>query len=715
MNDTSNLGVNNTGVNTNPVPNMNPMPAGGVNPSVPAQQPAQVNPGVAMPSPAVSVPQQPVASPSVQVPVQPQVAPTPVAPQAPTTPEQAPDNSNVQIQMSSGISASTIMEEPKKDSKRDKNANKVVNDGEESSDDLTGQNANRAPIMVVVIFFAFLLAAFIYYYIIMTPTKVYSKAFDNIFNGIKENIRSIKDSDKNKFKIDLGFDLDTNQEAVDKYAPQLGKVDYIDNDYLEGIINIDKKKNDIKVTLRSEKRLDNLKKLGLEDMIEDSSKETQEMLDFSIYMVDGQTYIGPIDYINYNDIKEFGTRKIQIPKPIKLDIFEMIGGGESNFNTDIFDIEKIESIYTLLEMTKDKVIGTLEEKELSRSIGVARIGGTTAIALKSSAYVEKDKIKHIHEILFDDALADKTEHANDKDFKVIDELMLITGASREEIIDKLKELRKRDSLIDKVEVNLYMNLANTELISLYVRVDEKYTFQIDYLNGYYQFHIDIVNDKKQKAFVIDATYDEVNGIVDGLGYIENDNTIVGVKFDYKRTLNKEGRKTGNSLIFKFYNNDTFRNEKEEEKIPLAILKCNLEVYDDPETTDDDSLNFNLEEDVKTAAQGIGRYGSDLNKFKTHFISHIDFLVDHLLYNKGDAAANRKKLGDETGEIKDNDTKVEETKPTETETKEETSSTETETTETGTTTTEENTTTEETTSTETTTTENSENAENGTPE
>ena len=31
-----------------------------------------------------------------------------------------------------------------------------------------------------------------------------------------------------------------------------------------------------------------------------------------------------------------------------------------------------------------------------------------------------------------------------------------------EIIDELKELRKRDSLIDKVEVNLYMNLANTK-------------------------------------------------------------------------------------------------------------------------------------------------------------------------------------------------------------------------------------------------------------
>lgn len=728
MNDTSNVGVNSTGVSGTPVQNTNPMPAGGINPSTPVANTAQVNTGVAMPSPAVSVPQQPVVQPQIApvaspqpvsqvtpevaptTPVAapaptPQVAPTPVAPApqvAPTVETAAPVDSNVQIQMSSNISAASIMEEPKKETKRDKNANKVVTDGEDDTDALTNQNVNRAPIMVVVIFMFFLSAAFIYYYIIMTPYKVYQNAFDNIFNGIHEAIDSYRNTEKEKFKIDLGFDLDTEQKAIEKYASQMEAVDYIDNDYLEGIISLDRKKNDLKVTLRSEKKVENLKKLGLDELIEDTSKTNQKMLDFTVYFVDGQTYIGPIDYINYNNIKSFGTKKIEIPKPIKLDLIDMILGGDKSINTNMFDIDKIEAIYTLLNMTKNKVIDAMDDSEVSRSIGVARIGGTTAVALKSNADVGKEKIGKIHKTLFGDALADKEEEVDGERFKVIDKLMFITGLSREEIVEKLKEFNERDQLIDRVEVKLHMNLANTQLISLWFRVDEKYTFQVSYLNGYYIFHIDIENNGKQ-TFGIDATYDEVNGIVDGLGFIDNDNTLLGVKFDYNRKLNSEGRKSGNSLVFKFYNNDTFKLD-EAQQLPLAVLNCSMDIYDDIENDKEEALKFNLEEEV-AGASGIGRYGTDLNKFKSNFISHIDFLVDHLLYNKGDAAKNRKKLGDSGEEIKNEETKPAETEATTTETEtkvEETKSTE-------------NTETTAETKTEETSTENNTNVDNGTPE
>ena len=247
-----------------------------------------------------------------------------------------------------------------------------------------------------------------------------------------------------------------------------------------------------------------------------------------------------------------------------------------------------------------------------------------------------------------------------------------------------------------------MNLANTQLISLWFRVDEKYTFQVSYLNGYYIFHIDIENNGKQ-TFGIDATYDEVNGIVDGLGFIDNDNTLLGVKFDYNRKLNSEGRKSGNSLVFKFYNNDTFKLD-EAQQLPLAVLNCSMDIYDDIENDKEEALKFNLEEEV-AGASGIGRYGTDLNKFKSNFISHIDFLVDHLLYNKGDAAKNRKKLGDSGEEIKNEETKPAETEATTTETEtkvEETKSTE-------------NTETTAETKTEETSTENNTNVDNGTPE
>ena len=107
-----------------------------------------------------------------------------------------------------------------------------------------------------------------------------------------------------------------------------------------------------------------------------------------------------------------------------------------------------------------------------------------------------------------------------------------------------------------------MNLANTQLISLDVTVDNKYHAELSLLNGYYtmRFYINADNreDKEDKLFDIQATYDNDNGIVDGVGYIHaNDdkksiNTYIIVDFYYKRREDESGKKDGNELILTFY-------------------------------------------------------------------------------------------------------------------------------------------------------------------
>ena len=308
----------------------------------------------------------------------------------------------------------------------------------------------------------------------------------------------------------------------------------------------------------------------------------------------------------------------------------MIFGEDSVINSNMFDIDRVQSIFNIAELLKTKILAVLDEKELSRTINVKKIGGTTAVVLKSSANVGKEKISSIHKDLFSSAINDKTEDLNGKHINIINEIMLITGLEREEVINRLKELYEKDSLVDKVEVDLYMNLANTELIAFNIRIDEKYSINVSHLNEYYQVNASMVNGNK-KEFNLNASYNQVKGTVDGLVVIDNDNTNTGILIDYDGAVTKDSIK--NTLVLELYNNETY---KEDNKEPLAKLNCSMNIIDS---------EVDFESEVNESTEIDETNINSLLKFKNNILSHIDYVIDHALYNKGNSASKRKMIND----------------------------------------------------------------------
>lgn len=650
---------------------------------------------VSNPMPTVQVPQEQVANPittpvdsNIQnqvvnqisvmqtptevVPAQPMPAITPVetniAPVVPTINEE----SKVEIQMTdkATIDAQDAKEEKKKEKKE-----KVVknNSDDDDDDEIIVNKTNKSPIVMVVIFALLLLVIFLYYFVAMTPESVFDSAIDDIFNNVDSIISGVTNSKSDRMKFDLGFNLDTEQsEFADSKEQE--PIDYIDNDFIEGIINLDLRKQDIKVTLKSNKRTENFKKLGITNRVKiDESKDTQEMLDFSIYSVDDKMYIGPIDYINYNDIDNFGTERIVVDKKIQVDLFETILKAENEFS---FNFDRISSILKVMSITANRVTSDIDNSELKRTIAFKKVGDTTAIALKVTSDVNHKRIVELYQKILGDYYQNKGEvYVNSdgvkEDINIIQTLATATGYSEEYIKNWLFYLiNEREVATQNVKVDLYMNLANTKLISLNVNIDDKYIFSLDHLNGYYSFHIEIIENVGQEdqhdLFLIDASYNINDGIVDGLGILDNDNTYLAVKFDYNREETTSGKKTGNNLILRFYKNKTYENEDESQRKPFAKLDCKLEIFDS-QTDLTDSTKFDIESEVKDAwaipysinLQGVPKSSVEnlneitlteainLLKFENNFISHIQFLVDHLLYNKEGALTRKKNAANET--------------------------------------------------------------------
>lgn len=464
----------------------------------------------------------------------------------------------------------------------------------------------------------------------------------------------------------------------------------------------------------------NISDSKLKDMIEkgkqsikskniNSKDEYTKMLDFNFYSVgveeenengkkelQHKLFIGPIQYVNYNDLESYkddpeGVQLLNVNNVIAdMDdsIKDKLSGIISldNSSTDpkmktfveefnkngglSLTYETINALVNIAEITKDKVVDIIQNDELSRSLAIKKVGDTTTIALKAHSLVNHERIAEIYKEGFKDFYDNKNNKLNGKDADILDEFSKVFGVDKE-IIQKnlMAYLKDRDVVTDSVEVNLYMNLANTDLISLDVCIDKKYYVEISLLNGYYQFKIytataeEIENGKDvrdagtKKVLDIEAVYDRSNGIVNGRGIIDNDNTYQVVTFDYERTV-EEGKKVGNNLVLGFYTNDTYKFNDESKRKPYCLLRCDLTIFDSTNTDsveDMEKTSFNLKEEVtykstdenddratvvsfgNITKKKNGYSGGDIsNKFLGSFSGHVAYLFDHLLYNKIDA-------------------------------------------------------------------------------
>ena len=257
-----------------------------------------------------------------------------------------------------------------------------------------------------------------------------------------------------------------------------------------------------------------------------------------------------------------------------------------------------------------------------------------------------------------------------------------------------------------------MNLANTELVSVDVNVADEYYAQIDYLSGYYsiQFTEYQKSDKNKKVFSIEAMYDSTNGIVEGEGFIDNNDTYIKVLFNYNRVVGTKGNKTGNNLVLKF--------SPLESGEPFAILNCSLDILTGENAdikelenfvNNDGTLNTKFtkenvyaipnvkasvvnrtphfremtltEEDIPRTTIELDKLkgemplleAADLLVFQYGFKYHVEFVVDRLLHNKETEAYYEKERNGKK-ETKEEDTKSEVVEETKTETKTEESET-----------------------------------------
>ena len=758
-----------------PVQTVTPAPA----PVTPAP-PVSVAPTPVNVEPTQPAPVQP-ASPMPMIPnVDDLIAAAPVVSSTPTAETKAPEvntagsEPQVELNMSSDIKIDTA---PTKEKKKKE---KEVKKSDDDSDDGDIVHSNKAPIVMAVIFVTILVLIFVYYYIIMTPQKVFDKAIDTTFDYVKEMITGVEKADK-KFYFKLGFAINTDN---DQFKEEIAKgwqkpTDYIKDDYLRGTIYFDTAKEDARIRLQSYKRLENFKNITykgknvmdangnisdpkLKELIEkgmttiDSKNINRkdkytEMLDFNFYSVgvededdngkkelQQKLFIGPIKYINYNDLESYADDpegvdlldannviadmddaiKDKLSGVLSLDsdstdsrMKEFVEEFQKNGGFS-FTYKTLDALVNIAEITKDKVVDIIQNDELSRSLAIKKVGDTTTIALKAHSSVNHERIAEIYKEGFKDFYDNKNNKLNGEDIDILDEFAKVFGVDKEIIQKKLMAyLKDRDVVTDSVEVNLYMNLANTDLISLDVCIDKKYYVEISLLNGYYQFRIytatneevekgkDVRDDDTKKSLDIEAVYDRSNGIVNGRGIIDNDNTYQVVTFDYTRTI-EEGKKVGNNLTLGFYNNDTYKFNDEEKQKPYCLLKCDLTIYDSTNTDSVDDIentSFDLKKEVTNTDPGTngdiatvvsygnitkrknGYTGGDIsNKFLGSFTGHVSYLVDHLLFNKVDAVHRNDGKDDKTKPVDNKDDEEKKTNEDEKKTTEPTSDTKVET-------------------------------------
>ena len=718
MNDTNNVGVSGTqtpgnvvntpapvappvnlvqqqpAVTAQPVSPVAPVQAAPVTPAPVQPAPVQAAPAVQTPvapqpvqapvaSPtvapaAVSTPVQPApvqAAPAVQAPVAPQPVQTPVveAPQAPTAQGDAASGSKVEVQLADNIKIE--IDEKKKEKERKKKEKKEKASNMDEDEEGLAVKANRYPIILAVVFVSILLLMFVYYYLVMTPYNVFDSALSSMVDAIKDMVEDFGEDDSERNTFDLQFELITDTEQFAN-NPEQSPTDYINGDHIEGIVNFDTQTKGFSINLLADKLATNLPE-GV--VRKDNTKKYENMLNAKFYSFKDNMYIGPFYYVDYND-KDAANKT-----PIELDKTVQIAVETENINVNSFTIDSLKDAADLIDLIIEKGKTTVFDSDLKRGIVFKKVGDSTAIALKANCDTHEEMVDRVFHGTFDD------EFINRKD--VIDLTKKVFGFDDEQAKELLLAIHDRPIDFTHLDINLYMNLANTELISFDMTFDEKVYVQLDYLRGFYNIVIRVMTDGKVEndKFNITATYDRDNGIVDGLGIINNDNTYLAVKFDYNRKINTTGEKTGNELKFRFYNNETHKLEDESKQKPFCILNCTLEIY---ESNDDPTnrTNFDLEAETKGAyvlplkngiktSSGITikstlegaeaitiQEGNDIKAFfglggdgNSGFMSHIDYLVEHLLYNREGALARREAAKNGEDNPTEEETKQEETK------------------------------------------------------
>lgn len=651
-------------VNQAPVAAQMVQPAPTINNNIPVAQPVSspAEPTLSVPNtiqasaPAAPVPTLNVQN-TVQAPVTAEIAPTLSVPNAVQTPDPAEIAAGpVAVPVNNVVALPTNRTTTVTGSSTEgQNAVAQANQYQDSNKD--NRLRANAPFFIVILITVFAVAGAIVYIVGIPPKKVFNKAVEDMKVLYAVPIEKFIDTKREKMVVTVGFSVDTDQTQFEK-STELEPVDYIDNDFIQGKIFLDLKNNDYKVNLMVEKNKDNLKKLNI---LEGNSKEDAKMLDFDFYNVNNKIYIGPIDYINYNNLEDFGKERIVFDKSVQMDLIEALMDEKYDFS---ISKEKMYDLERFIAISIDKAVDIIDEKEVKRKIVRKNIGGDSKLLFKSILELDNKRLNEIyHKILSDYYNGNEETFVNSNGEKekvrALKLLTNITGLSEEKIKNKLKEMLDENLESDHVLINLYNSIsARVSMGAIEVYIDDKYYYEAEVADNFFRFDMGIVENRgelnEKYTARMQVLSDMSEGSVDGTFYLDNDNTKLIVTFDFDLIENSKGENIGNTLVLKFYNNDTYKSEK---KKPFAVLDCKVEYYDNIDN--EDKVNFDLKKEVenayalpdikingmpKTSVEGLERINiseaTSLLKFEKNFTSHIEYLINHLLYNK-DGAIERK--------------------------------------------------------------------------
>ena len=578
-----------------PVPAPTPVvPVGGMQPQAPVPQVAPViSSAPVAPVPVAPVMPAPVqAQPVVQVQpqvalVQPQAVPVQEIPTAPSVEQKQTESVLDKVKSSveekgsifsgstdnkssdASLSDLAVPEDPNSSSSK-KDATHTNASGEEY---LAEKENKKLPIVVLIIFLIILIAVIVYYFIVMTPTKVFDKAIDNIVDTVTGIVDSSKNSKVNTAKLEFKADMSTGAE---------------DTKYLDGMI----------VKLDADVDIKNLE-LGINlgnEVGKSTSLDKDEAFNARVYLKDGGVYLSNAEL----DDKYNG----------KVVLYE-----DSDFTS--IDYDRLDTIVEIFKRTKDEIVDIITNDQLKRTITVKKVNNQTTIALKANCTLDNAGIEKIYHPIF-------KKYLNDEKF--IKDVSKAVGISEKEVKDEIKRLYEREVSTQHIDVNLYMNLANTQLISLDITVDDYYV-KIDNLNGYFYGMAKYKGDGKtfeHPTFQIQFEYDANKGILNGTGFIDIEGqTFLYSNFGYQRK-ETDGKKTGNKLTINFFNKEVTPEEENDKKFEISKLDFTLDI------TENAKINILGKKDSVEMTPDIKEGVDESMKRLTHYVNYV---FRHLLYTK----------------------------------------------------------------------------------
>ena len=491
------------------------------------------------------------------------------------------------------------------------------------------KESKRLPVVVLAMFLGILIFAMVYYFIVMSPDKVFDTAIDNVIDAITGVIDSTRETEINETRIVInlpeGMVAGKNADAA-----------YLDKLAIDGIIDADL--DDLALAINIQSGINGIS----------SSRADIANYDARIYFKDAAVYAS--------------SNKLDSNYPNG--VAKMFKSNSLNIDLDRGDLIK-----EIIDRVKNEIEDEIKTDQLKRKITTKKVGDQTTIALLAHCDLNEEEIRTIYDnvlkrIRQDEEFMKKVLKAikygdDDKNNDEEDDLAdlgynIDTMEDLQDAVDELLSLDPNKE-VKNIVVNLYMNLANTQLISIDITVDDYY-FQVDNLNG---FFIGKVMTKatgdttfNNPTFGLDFKYNANEGVLDGTGFIENEKNSLYSTYSYTRKENEQGKKIGNRLDINFFNTkvETKEEENDPEKI-IAKLGFQLNIYNDSEikysasdlTTGKEigGITGEYKEKIKILGKNnliegeFEEVEKGLKESVTRFLHYYEFAFRRLYYNKWD--------------------------------------------------------------------------------